>query len=78
MKNAVSAVLGLMVALYAGAALAYTLACKDSACDVKCDNGQFIGTMYWNGSQWSDGVRADPDKDVVARLMVAAWGTSCT
>ena len=56
---------------------AYTTKCSGTSCDVKCKDGTFVGTMYWNGSQWSDGVRADKDKNKVAKAMVAAQGTSC-
>jgi hypothetical protein len=48
-----------------------------SACHVYCDNNALAGTMYWNGARWSDGLRSDPDKDVVARQIVAANGTAC-
>lgn len=63
----------------AGVAWAYTLSCNSSgdACTVRCDNKQSVGTMYWNGSQWSDGVRWSKDKDEVARKMVAAQGSAC-
>jgi hypothetical protein len=63
----------------AGVAWAYTLSCNSSndACLVKCDNGQSAGTMYWNGSQWSDGVRWGKDKNEVAKKMVAAQGSAC-
>lgn len=57
-----------------GGACAY----DGSACSVICDNGQLAGTMYWNGSVWSDGVRSDPDAYVVASAIVAAQGTACT
>lgn len=49
-----------------------------SACHVYCNNGTLAGTMYWNGSRWSDGLRSDADKDVVARQIVAAQGSSCS
>ncbi len=65
-------------AVFTSAAAAYSLDCKGDACDVSCDNGQKIGTMYWNGSVWSDGLRWDADKHVVAKLMVKAWGSACT
>lgn len=78
MRHLLAAALGLAAVLYVATAAAYTLECGDQKCDVKCDNGQMIGTMYWNGSRWSDGLRSDPDKHVVAKQMVAAWGTSCT
>lgn len=63
----------------AGAAWAYSMSCNSSgdACTVTCDNGQPAGTMYWNGSQWSDGLRWSKDKNELARRMVAAQGTAC-
>ena len=53
-----------------------------SACHVFCQNpdesmGPRAGTMYWNGSVWSDGVRSNPDFNVVASAIVAAQGTYC-
>lgn len=68
---------GLLALTVAGAAYAYTLECNGDACKVYCDNKQFVGTMYWNGSNWSDGLRSDPSKDEVARQMVKAQGSSC-
>jgi hypothetical protein len=47
-------------------------------CNVFCDNGYQAGTMYWNGSVWTDGVKWDPDKNTEARKIVAANGTACT
>lgn len=67
-------------------ALAYTTkkqsdgkACeKDgSACDVFCNNGNRAGTMNWNGSVWTDGVKWDKDFDVEAKAICAANGTDC-
>ena len=62
-----------------GVAYAYSLDCdsKGESCKVTCNNGQFVGTMYWNGSKWSDGLRWDTDKNALARKMVEAQGTSC-
>jgi len=61
-----------------GAATAYTKSCESSdVCKVYCNEGPYVGTMYWNGTRWSDGVRSDPDSDVVARAMVAAQGSGC-
>ena len=57
-----------------GGACAY----DGSACNVICDNGQLAGTMYWNGSLWSDGVRSNVDPYVVASMIVNAQGTACT
>ncbi len=64
---------------FAGAAQAYTLTCDQSgsSCKVTCANGESAGTMYWNGSKWSDGLRSNADKDLLAKEMVAAQGTSC-
>jgi hypothetical protein len=78
MSKRIAAMVGLAMGAFITPASAYQLDCEKEACTVKCDNGEAIGTMYWNGSKWSDGVRADPDKHVVARMMVAAWGSSCT
>lgn len=62
-----------------GLAYAYTLSCNSAgdSCVVTCANGQRAGVMYWNGSQWSDGVRWNKDKDVLAKQIVAAQGTAC-
>ena len=63
--------------LAATAAYAYSLTCKGDACTVTCDNGQPAGTMYWNGSVWSDGIRSNKDKDELAKQIVRAQGTAC-
>lgn len=76
--------LALLVAGSQGAA-AYQLkksngtACTSdgSTCNVFCDNGQLAGSMNWNGSVWTDGVKSDPDKDGLARKIVAANGAAC-
>lgn len=61
-----------------GMAGAHTIKCKSSdACDVFCDGGAFVGTMYWNGTKWSDGIRSSESKDELAKLMVAAQGSAC-
>jgi hypothetical protein len=84
MKYLASIALVLALTAAPAPAFAYTTkkgdgsACTtDSACHVYCDNGTLAGTMYWNGTRWSDGLRSDPDKDVVARQIVAAQGSSC-
>lgn len=70
----------------ASTAFAYTLkkekgggACEEdgSTCVVYCDNGERAGAMNWNGSVWTDGVRSDEDRHVVARAIVAANGSAC-
>jgi hypothetical protein len=54
-----------------------------SACDVWCGiNPALIGkwragTMYWNGSVWSDGVRWNVDPYVEAGEIAAAAGAAC-
>ena len=60
-------------------ALAYTLKCNDAntSCKVFCDNKNLAGEMFWNGSKWSDGVRANTDKDVLAKQIVKVQGTAC-
>lgn len=65
--------------LFLTAAYAYSISCNSSgdSCTVTCDNGQRAGVMYWNGSQWSDGIRSSRDKDDLARKIVAAQGTAC-
>jgi hypothetical protein len=65
--------------VFTSLAYAYSIRCNSSgdACTVYCDNGQTVGTMYWNGSRWSDGLRSSTDRDNVARQMVKAQGTAC-
>ena len=54
-----------------------------SACDVWCGQNPALigkwraGTMYWNGSVWSDGVRWDADPYVEASAIARAAGTDC-
>lgn len=52
-------------------------AADGSACNVFCNNGDLAGTMFWNGSIWTDGVKSDPDKDAEARKICDANGASC-
>lgn len=64
------------------AAHAYTLkgsGCEGNgkACEVYCDNGTLAGTMYWNGSKWTDGVKSDADKDAEAKKICEANGAAC-
>jgi hypothetical protein len=49
-----------------------------SLCTVICDNGSTAGAMNWNGSVWTDNVKWDKDKDVEARKICEANGSSCT
>lgn len=60
-------------------AYAYSISCNSSGttCTVTCDNREVAGTMYWNGTRWSDGIRSSTDRDDLARQIVAAQGTAC-
>ena len=49
-----------------------------STCNVYCDNGQLAGSMNWNGSVWTDGVKWDPDMSAEARKICTANGSACT
>jgi hypothetical protein len=48
-----------------------------STCNVYCDNGQLAGSMIWNGTVWTDGVKSDPDMNAEGRKICAANGSSC-
>ena len=48
-----------------------------STCNVYCGNGQLAGSMNWNGSVWTDGVKSDPDMNAEAGKICAANGTAC-
>jgi hypothetical protein len=71
--------------LVASSAFAYQLKKSDntdctsdgSTCNVYCDNGHLAGSMNWNKSVWTDGVKSDADKDAMAKKIVAADGTAC-
>lgn len=84
MNHARMLIFALPALALATAASAYTTkmsngeTCDTSnACHVYCNDGNYVGAMYWNGAKWSDGLRSDKDKDVVAKQMVAAQGKSC-
>ena len=84
MKTVLLNVIAVLLLVAASPASAYQLqgtsngACmKDgSACTVRCDNGQLAGTMYWNGSVWTDGVKSDPDMNAEAQKICAANGST--
>jgi hypothetical protein len=48
-----------------------------STCQVYCNNGHLAGSMNWNGSVWTDGVKWNADKDAEARMITQADGTAC-
>ena len=63
-------------------AIAYTLSgdgCDGNGneCKIWCNNGSLAGSMNWNGTVWTDGVKWDADKDTEARKICAANGTGC-
>jgi len=60
-------------------AYGYSTSCNSAQdrCVVTCDNGERAGVMYWNGTQWSDGVRSSTDKDDLAKKIVGAQGSAC-
>jgi hypothetical protein len=86
LKLALVSAVGLTLLIATHQASAYQLrsasngpCAKDgSTCKVYCDNGQLAGTMNWNGSVWTDGVKWDPDMDAEARKICAANGRECT
>jgi|ERR1051326_2683938 hypothetical protein len=46
-------------------------------CRVYCDNGDLAGSMFFNGSVWTDGVKWDRDRDTEAAMICAANGAAC-
>jgi hypothetical protein len=63
-------------------ASAYTLSgdgCNGNGneCKVWCNNGSLAGSMHWNGTVWTDGVKWGADKDTEAKKICAANGTAC-
>jgi len=54
-----------------------TCAKDGSTCNVYCNNGQLAGSMNWNGSVWTDGVKWDADMNAGARKICAANGSAC-
>lgn len=80
MKNfAIKSGLAVFCLLLQVEALSYTLNCNDSntTCKVYCDNKDLAGEMFWNGSKWSDGLRAHTDKGILAKQIVKAQGSQC-
>lgn len=86
LKLALVAAIGLTLLVATHQASAYQLrsasngpCTKDgSTCKVYCSNGQLAGTMNWNGTVWTDGVKWDADMDAEARKICAANGSACT
>ena len=53
-----------------------------SECQVYCTDdahkNKLAGSMYWNGSVWTDGVKSDEDQDAEAKKIMAAFGSGCS
>ena len=79
MKRGLKLVLLFSGVCFLNAAFAYRLTYNSSGdvAYVICNNGSNVGSIYWNGSKWSDGLRSSPDVNDVAKQIVAAQGTSC-
>jgi hypothetical protein len=79
-----SLLVGVAMLLVSVPAFAYRLQTKDgkacstdgSECQVYCTdaahNGSLAGSMYWNGSVWTDGVKWDKDQDAEAKKITDA------
>jgi hypothetical protein len=83
MKRIVQIVLVFGLAAIPATSFAYSLSgdgCNGNGneCKVYCDNGALAGSMYWNGSVWTDGVKSSSSKDEEARAICRANGSSCT
>ena len=63
----------------ASSAFAYSMKCTADgiSCNVLCDNGYDAGTIYWNGTVWTNGVVSNKDREVLARSLVASAGSAC-
>ena len=48
-----------------------------SECVVYCEDGQVAGTMFWNGTVWTDGVKWDEDPGIEAQSICDANGSAC-
>jgi hypothetical protein len=85
MKTALSIIAAAITLVFASPASAYTLKNETadgcggdgSVCIVYCENGSRAGSMAWNGSVWTDGVKWDKDKDAEAKKICAASGSDC-
>jgi len=75
---------GCALMLVSVSASAYRLQTKDgktcskdgTECQVYCTDddhkGTLAGSMFWNGSVWTDGVKWDENQDTEAKLITAA------
>jgi hypothetical protein len=79
-----SLLVGIALLLVSVSASAYRLQTKDgktcskdgTECQVYCTDddhkGTLAGSMFWNGSVWTDGVKWDENQDTEAKLITAA------
>ena len=68
------------LAAYATNTFAYTIKYNSgkTQATVYCDNGDVAGTLYWNGSAWSNGKGLKgPDVDELAGKLVKSSGGAC-
>jgi hypothetical protein len=47
-------------------------------CVVYCSTGARAGSMYYNGSVWTDGTKSATTRDAEAKKICAANGSGCT
>lgn len=68
------------LAAFATNVFAYTIKYNSgkTQATVYCDHGDLAGTLYWNGSAWSNGrgLRG-PDVEGLAQKLVASAGKEC-
>ena len=83
MNSTLSRVVGLVAAALAALgtdAFAYTIKYNSgkTQATVYCDNGDKAGTLYWNGSAWSNGRGLKgADLDKLAKKLVEDGGRGC-
>jgi len=83
MKSIARLLIAGAVSLAPAAAFAYSLGgdgCNGNGkeCVVYCDTGARAGSMYYNGSVWTDGSKWASSRDAEARKICAANGSGCT
>jgi len=82
MKSIARLLIAGAVLLAPAAACAYSLSgdgCNGNGneCVVFCNNGARAGSMYYNGSVWTDGVKSAKSREAMANLICAANGSAC-
>jgi len=62
------------------AAFAYEIQYSDdrSTANIYCDDGNWVHSFSWNGTQWTDGIRlSNTDLNALARRVVSDAGSAC-